>query len=131
MSICDITVGIPTYKRVEKLQETLTKIFNCNPRPNEIIVHVDGNDHDTEDYLIDRYPEIKVIKSQIQVGPGGGRNKIISEASNQLVASFDDDSYPIDPDYFERLLRVFDQFPNAAIVDATIYHIDQKIEGVE
>jgi GT2 family glycosyltransferase len=73
------------------------------------------------------FKDIKVLHSGQPVGPGGGRNRAIASASHNLVASFDDDSYPIDPDYFARLLQLFEQFPNAAVIGAAIYHIDEPI----
>lgn len=127
-STCPVTVGIPTYQRLDKLLEALEQIISCNPKPNEIIVHIDGNDAVTEKALKNRFLNIKIIKSKTNIGPGGGRNKIIAEAQNPIVASFDDDSYPIDKDYFDRLQTLFDKLPNAAVIGATIYHINQKIE---
>ncbi len=125
---CPVTAGIPTYQRPDELLETLDKILNCNPRPNEIIIHIDGNDVVTEKALKNRFSDIKIIKSHPNIGPGGGRNKIIAQAQNSIVASFDDDSYPIDKDYFNRLQILFDKLPNAAVIGAKIYHIDEKIE---
>ncbi|GAX34322.1 glycosyltransferase family 2 protein [Nodularia sp. NIES-3585] len=128
MNTCEITVVIPTYNRLPKLLETLEKILECNPRPNEIIIHIDGNDTITEQGLQNRkFPEIKIIKNHLQVGPGGGRNIAISHATNSIIASFDDDSYPIDTDYFYRLQVLFKNFPKAAAIAASIYHINETI----
>ena len=128
VSFYDITVGIPTYKRIDKLLQTIEKILYCNPQPNEIIVHVDNNDRDSERIIKEKYPKIKTIMSENRIGPGGGRNKIISRAKNQIVASFDDDSYPLDPDYFTRVITLFEKFPNAAVISAAIFHIGEIIQ---
>jgi GT2 family glycosyltransferase len=128
INVCPVTVAIPTFKRQEKLLITLEKILQCNPNPNEIIIHIDNNDYNTEKIIKEIYPKIKIIKSQTRVGPGGGRNKIIHEAKNQIVASFDDDSYPIDTDYFSRLITLFEKLPNAAVIGASIYHIGEIIK---
>jgi GT2 family glycosyltransferase len=131
---CNVTVAIPTYKRQEKLLETLDKIINCNPVPNEIIIHIDAGDNDTatvvkkKNYESSYIVNIKLIKSSTRVGPGGGRNKIINIASNPIIASFDDDSYPIDPDYFLRIVTLFEKLPNAAVIGANIFHIGESIK---
>ena len=65
--------------------------------------------------------------SQESVGPGGGRNKLVAAARNEIVASFDDDSYPIDADYFARVQGLFEQFPDASILSAAIYERGQPI----
>ncbi|MEO3707157.1 glycosyltransferase family 2 protein [Trichormus azollae] len=128
MNTCKVTVIIPTYNRLAKLLETLDKILNCNPRPDEIIIHIDGNDNTTEEELKSRnFQTVKIIKSSIQVGPGGGRNLAITHATNPIIASFDDDSYPLDTNYFERLTKIFDSFPTAAIFLAKIFHLHETI----
>lgn len=128
MNTCKITVVIPTYNRSEQLLETLEKILECNPRPDEIIIHIDGNDTTTEPALrSSKFQNIKIITNTTQVGPGGGRNLAIAQATNSIIASFDDDSYPIDTDYFYRLQLLFDYFPKAAVIGAKIYHINETI----
>lgn len=128
MNTCQLTVIIPTYNRLPKLLETLDKIINCNPRPAEIIIHIDGNDNTTEEGLKSRnFQGIKLIKSATQLGPGGGRNIAIAHATHPIIASFDDDSYPLDTDYFERLTKIFDSFPTAAILVAKIFHLHETI----
>jgi GT2 family glycosyltransferase len=68
-----------------------------------------------------------VITSSDRIGPGGGRNKLVEAAGCELVASFDDDSYPIDSDYFGRVLQLFEQFPDASIICAALYHAGEAI----
>ncbi|MBD2690195.1 glycosyltransferase family 2 protein [Anabaena catenula] len=128
MNTCKISVIIPTYNRLSQLLETVEKILECNPCPNEIIIHIDGNDITTEPGLKNlNLPSIKIIKSSVQVGPGGGRNIAIVHANNPIIASFDDDSYPLDTDYFERLTNLFNSFPTAAVIAASIFHINETI----
>lgn len=128
MNTCNISVVIPTYQRVDKLLETLERILVCNPRPDEIILHIDGDDDVTELAIRNsRFQKVKIIRSVTQVGPGGGRNRAIAQAKHSIVASFDDDSYPLDSDYFARLIRLYDAFPQAAIIGAAIYHQNEAI----
>lgn len=128
--VCSITVGIPTYKRADKLVTTLNKILACDPKPTEVIVHLDGGDNEAESVLSAGFPQVKVIKSETKVGPGGGRNKIIKQASHSIIASFDDDSYPIDVNYFEQLLTLFAEYPKAAIVGSQIYHPGEIVKEI-
>ena len=51
-------------------------------------------------------------------GPGGGRNRLIREAACPLVASFDDDSWPLDADYFDVVAELFAAHPEAAVISA-------------
>lgn len=129
MNTCPISVAIPTYQRPADLLAALAKIQQCDPCPDEIIVHIDGGDQQTESVLLNQGNAlVVVVKSDRQVGPGGGRNRAIALAKNDIVASFDDDSYPIDPDYFARLLSLFEQYPKAAVIGAAIYHQGEPIQ---
>src|SRR5690606_5544501 len=98
------------------------RIKTCKPKPYEIIVHVDAGDDETQGKIAKRFPSVRVIQSQKKMGPGGGRNRLMHAARSPIVASFDDDSYPLDLDYFERVLRVFDEEPDDAIVQSEIFH---------
>ncbi|MBD2028211.1 glycosyltransferase [Leptolyngbya sp. FACHB-711] len=132
MSTCPITVAIPTYRRSEQLLRTLRQIQQCVPQPDEIIVHIDNNDSDTESVLQSHeFTNVVIIKSSIQVGPGGGRNIAIVRAKHSIVASFDDDSYPIDSDYFARLIQLFEMFPKAAVIGSAIFHQNEMITADE
>jgi GT2 family glycosyltransferase len=132
MSNYNITVVIPTYQRPNALLKTLKQIYQCSPRPDEVIVHVDGGDMVTEKALRhSKFSNIIIIKNSDQVGPGGGRNVAIAHAKNPIVASFDDDSYPIDPDYFARLIQLFEAFPKAAVIGSAIFHQNETITADE
>lgn len=132
MNTCNVSVVIPTYNRSDQLLEAIEKILECDPQPDEIIVHVDAGDRVTEPAIQNSpFQNIIILKSDTQMGPGGGRNKAISHAKHAIIASFDDDSYPLDKDYFDRLIYLFEAFPKAAVIGAAIYHIDEPIQPDE
>lgn len=122
-----ISAIVPAYTRVTSLLRTLERLNSCNPTPDEIIVHVDGANTELMDVIRDKYPEIMVLQSCPQVGPGGARNKLIAAAKYELVANFDDDSYPIDSDYFSKIQEVAIRLPDAAILSAVIVS-EQKLD---
>jgi len=115
-----ISAVIPTYRRPGQLSETLRHLVSCHPPPDELIIHVDAGDAETAGIVREAFPQVRVLTSTERMGPGGGRNKLVTAASHDLVASFDDDSYPLDKDYFARVKAIFDAFPDAAAVGSTI-----------
>lgn len=128
MNTCNVSVVIPTYNRPDQLLKAIEKITKCDPEPEEIIIHIDANDQVTESAIRSSpFRDVVVLESKSQVGPGGGRNKAIARAKNAIVASFDDDSYPIDSDYFARLMQLFDQFPKAAVIGSAIFHQNETV----
>jgi len=122
-----ISAIVTAYDRVEQTLATLRVIQNCVPAPDEILVHVDANQVACENAIRDAFPSLRILRSEEQVGPGGGRNKLVEAAQCEFVASFDDDSYPIDSDYFARALRIFEKFPEASLICAAVYHAGESI----
>lgn len=123
----NITAIVTAYNRIGQTLETLRRIRQCDPFPDELIVHVDGQQAVCAEAIRNACPCAKVITSSESVGPGGGRNKLIAASRNELVASFDDDSYPVDLDYFRRVRTLSDRFPEACILGAAIYHRGEAI----
>ena len=112
-----ISVVIPTWRRPESLTRALGEILACRPGPCEVLVHVDGGDEETERLVAPQFPNaVRWFHSRSTQGPGGGRNRLLAEATAPLVAGFDDDSWPLDPDYFAAAAEFFRSYPGVAVV---------------
>lgn len=122
-----VSTIVTAYRRVDEAIQTLARISTCVPAPAEILVHVDGGQRAVADAITHACPGVRVIVSEMNVGPGGGRNTMIAAARNDIVASFDDDSYPIDSDYFARVLDAFASHPEAWVVSARIFDRNESI----
>jgi glycosyltransferase involved in cell wall biosynthesis len=123
----EIAAIVTAYERIEQTLATLRLIHNCEPRPAEILVHVDGNQVRCAEAIHAEFPDVRVLLSRERVGPGGGRTKLIAAAGYELVASFDDDSYPIDADYFARATELFKKYTDASVICAALYHRGETI----
>ncbi len=121
-SVSNISVIIPTYKRSYQLLQTIEKIRACFPVPAEILVHVDYGDEDTKAMLSETNPDVIILKSEQTQGPGGGRNRLIQQASCDCIACFDDDSWPMDKDYFAAALNLLQANLDVAVVNAEVFH---------
>jgi GT2 family glycosyltransferase len=115
-------VAIPSYANQDRLVETIERIKKCRPAPREFLVYIDAADDGTRSAMRAHHPDITTLFSRDQLGPGGGRNRLVDVAKEEFVASFDDDSYPLDEDYFGRLVETFRRFPRAGAVAAQITH---------
>ena len=127
MQKVSISAIVTAYDRVDQTLNTLRILESCDPKPDEILVHVDDNRVDCAEAIRAAFPEVRILVSEERVGPGGGRNKLVSAARGEFVASFDDDSYPIDSDYFARVRRTFQKFPEASLVCAALYHAGESV----
>ncbi|MEO8677482.1 MAG: glycosyltransferase [Vicinamibacterales bacterium] len=122
-----VTAIVTAFQRIDQTLATLRTLEGCVPPPAEILVHVDGNQRACAEAIRAAHPGVRVLISEGTAGPGGGRNRLIAESTQPFVASFDDDSYPIDADYFSRATEVFASFPDASVIGASEYHSDEVI----
>ena len=113
-----ISAILPAYDRPDATRATVARIAACDPPPAEIIVHLDGG----KDFAIPG--ATKILHSKTSIGPGGGRNRLLSEASSPYVASFDDDSYPVSPDFFAHAASAIATYPGYALYALEIQHPD-------
>jgi GT2 family glycosyltransferase len=117
-----VTVIIPTYNRGMKVLSVLEKIRLCDPAPAAVIIHIDLSDGKLESELKERFPDVAVLTSSVRLGPGGGRHRCLLACKTPFAVSFDDDSYPVDGDFFATVERLFLEHPHAALLEANVWH---------
>jgi len=121
-STVPVAVIIPTYNRGAVVFSVLQKVMECDPKPAEIWIHIDLSDGVLEGELGRRFPEVRVLTSLKRLGPGGGRNRCLLACSTPYAVSFDDDSYPVDTDFFAAVEQLFLEHPRVAIFEARVWH---------
>jgi len=120
--VVSVAVVIPTYNRGMAVLSVLGRIHECRPMPAEIWIHVDSADGMLEHELRRRFPAVRVLTSPVQLGPGGGRHRCLLACRAPYAVSFDDDSYPVDTDFFSTVERLYSRHPEAAIFGTSIWH---------
>jgi glycosyltransferase involved in cell wall biosynthesis/GT2 family glycosyltransferase len=126
-----ITAIVTAYDRPEKTVRTIKKLLACTPPPAEILVHVDAGRSNMTDLLRRHFPGLRILESNEALGPGGSRNRLLEAATHEWVASFDDDSYPQDSDYFQRVETLMRQHVDAAILSAIVCEHGQPVPPSE
>ena len=122
INIASVAVIIPTYNRGLAVLPTLRRISKCNPKPAEVWVHIDAADGLLEAQLSKEFSDVELLTSPIRLGPGGGRHRCLLACKSLYGVSFDDDSYPVDVDFFGQIVDLFSKHPRAAILGASIWH---------
>ena len=117
-----VAVVIPTYNRGSAVVSVLEKVLACDPQPAEIWVHIDQNDGVLERHLMERFPGVHILTSAGRLGPGGGRHRCLLACGAPYAVSLDDDSWPVDADFFAAIEPLFSSHPSAAIFGASIWH---------
>jgi GT2 family glycosyltransferase len=100
----------------------LERVLACNPQPAEIWIHIDQSDGLLEKILFERFPGVQVLTSTSRLGPGGGRHRCLLACGVPYAVSLDDDSWPVDPDFFATIEPLFTKYPQAAVFGASIWH---------
>jgi glycosyltransferase involved in cell wall biosynthesis len=127
-TVVPIAVIIPTYNRGKAVLSLLEKIHEFDPAPSEIWVHIDLGDTALERELKHRLPRVRVLASPVRLGPGGGRHRCLLACNTPYAVSFDDDSHPVDSDFFASVQKLFFEHPEAAIFGASIWHRHEPIK---
>ena len=94
-----ISVVVPTHNRAERMLRLLDALADqAVSEPFEVVVVDDASDDGTVDRLHEapsRYPfELEVVRSEINTGPAGARNRGWKAAHGDVVAFTDDDCVP-------------------------------------
>jgi hypothetical protein len=109
-----------------KVLSVLEKIRLCDPAPAAIIIHIDLSDGSLEAELKERFPDIAVLTSSARRGPGGGRHRCLLACKTPFAVSFDDDSYPVDSDFFATVERLFLEHRRTALLEANVWHRNER-----
>lgn len=91
-----VSIGIPTFNRVETLKECLSAL-EAQTYPKqwiEVIIVDDGSQDGTQDYLkksSEKYSFPMIGVSQANLGPAAARNAVINNSSGDVILMMDDD----------------------------------------
>jgi GT2 family glycosyltransferase len=110
-----ISIMITTRNRAGDLRQTCRVLKQLNPTPSEILITADGCTDDTAAVVKSELPEAKLLVNSIGQGSVASRDRMMREATGDLVLALDDDSYPEQTDCIARIGPLFEQNPRMAI----------------
>lgn len=110
-----VSVCIPTHNRKDDLARTLAQLSRLVPPPDEIVVLCDGCTDDSETFLRTEYPNVRRLVNATARHCVVGRNQLMEAATHEIVIGLDDDSYPLELDFIERVRALFATIPRLAI----------------
>ena len=107
---------ITTRNRLDELQRTSEALKNLHPAPDEILITADGYAADTIEVVHSALPNARLIVNESPKGSVASRDRMIREASGDLVLALDDDSYPEQLDCIARFVPIFEDRPQLAVL---------------
>lgn len=114
---------ITTRNRLADLRRTAQVLKELRPRPDEILITADGCTDGTAEFVRSELPEAKLTENSVGKGSVASRDRMMREASGDLVLALDDDSYPKEMDSLLRLEKLFKDRPQLAVA-----HFPQKTD---
>ena len=125
-----VSIIIPTYNRVNDLEETLDSIIIQTTLSKEILIVDDSDNKEIENLVKHRKNEfkekdipLKYIRNKKEKSLTIARNIGIENAIGDIILFLDDDVI-LDKDYIKEILRIYEEYPNALGVQGYITNID-------
>src|SRR5688572_7545468 len=111
-----VSAIITTRNRRDELQRTLEKLHALEPPPDEILVCADGCTDGTVEMLHEQFPDCILLEHERSRGSVFSRDRLVRAATSEIVASFDDDSYPLDKNFVRQVETAFRENPTVAVL---------------
>ena len=115
MAPIKLLVGIPTLNRADQLKNTLHSILRNTVLPQKIII-VDQSENEKTKHIVNYFREklnIEYLKVNYK-GLTKARNEVLSYAKDFDVVTFLDDDVELDKNYFEEIVKAFQEDKNLA-----------------
>jgi GT2 family glycosyltransferase len=109
-------VMITTRNRIGELRRTWRALQQLNPPPLEVLITTDGCTEDVVGAVKEELPKARVFVNEIGLGSVASRDRMMRAARGDLVLALDDDSYPEQSDCIARVVPLFEQRPELAVL---------------
>jgi len=111
-----VTIMIATHNRIVELCKTLEVCGALTGPECEILVVDDASSDGTFELVRKRFPEVDVVRNEVNRGSIASRNDILRRARGDYLVALDDDSRFVDADACERIVARMDAEPDLGIV---------------
>jgi GT2 family glycosyltransferase len=111
-----LSVMITTKNRIAELRRTWCALQQLDPPPLEVLITMDGCTEDVVGAVKADLPEARLFVNEVGLGSVASRDRMMRAARSDLVLALDDDSYPEQLDCVARIVPVFGQHPNLAVL---------------
>lgn len=104
-----VSVVIPTYNRRDLLVQCILSVM-AQDYPNiEIIVVDDNGTDDTASYLFERFPAVRLIHNESNLGPSFSKNKGILQSRGRYILFLDSDSEMLEKTVISKMCATLQQ----------------------
>jgi GT2 family glycosyltransferase len=112
----NLSVMITTKNRISELRRTWHALQRLHPPPLEVLITTDGCTEEMVAAVKAELSTARLFVNQISLGSVASRDQMMRAARGELVLALDDDSYPEQLDCIARIVPIFEQQPNLAVL---------------
>lgn len=120
-----VSVVIVSKDRKKDLKECLDSYFKSSYKNIEIILVDNGSRPPLLTWIPKKYPKVKLITSDVNLGAAEGRNRGLEASLGEYVLFTDDDAYA-DIDMVKNLVEAFEKNKDAGIIAPLLYDKQKK-----
>jgi GT2 family glycosyltransferase len=116
-----VSIITVNYNNTELTCDLLQSVSCLTYAPVEVIVVDNASKENPAPRLLDVYPDVKLIRSEKNLGFAGGNNLGIKEAKGEYLFFVNNDTV-LTPDIIEGLLETFYTYPDAGVVSPKFHY---------
>ena len=121
-----VSIGLPTYNRVDLLERAIDSVLAQTHRDVELIVSDNASTDRTEKLCrakAARDPRLRYIRQPVNLGPTANFNAVLEPARGEYFMWLSDDDW-LDPDYVAACLAVITSRPGVTLAGGRCHHYD-------
>ncbi len=119
-----VSIITPSFNQADYLEETIQSVLSQNYPEMEYLI-VDGGSTDESVEIIERYADqLAWWVSEPDKGQSDGINKGFRKATGDIVCWVNSDDVLM-PQAVEKAVKVFNEYPDAAMIYGDVYSIDE------
>ena len=124
----DLSIIIVNYNVKEFLQNLLDSLKKATQNiSHEIIIVDNASDDGSVEVIEDRYPQVKLIKNEKNIGFGKANNIALSQAQGKFLLLINPDTI-VKEDTFEKLIDFMGKTDDAGIVGCKVLNPDGTLQ---
>ena len=116
-----VSILIATKDRLEELKITLSSIAPYLSEGTQLILCDDHSTDGTFEFIKQNYPEVRIIRNEINRGYIHSRNKMLSLVETPYAISLDDDANFLTKNPLKSVVDFFENQPACAVIAFRIY----------
>jgi glycosyltransferase involved in cell wall biosynthesis len=116
-----VTIGIPTYNRVDLLERSIKSALEQDYRPIEILISDNASTDQTQILCVEyaeKYKAIKYVRQISNIGPTSNFDFVLHSAHGEYFMWLGDDDW-IDPGYINTCMNAYGAEPGLSLVAGT------------